>query len=171
VAWTAPDVTPVDGPLTGPDRPMVVAYLDWQRTTLHAVCAGLTPGQLAARPLPSTNLSLLGIVRHLTKVERTWFRIRVAGEDIAPVFDPALGKDHDFDAIDPEQAPDALEHHRAECRAAADAVAAVPLDYAFELRGELMSLRMVYLHMIGEYARHNGHADLLREAIDGVTGR
>lgn len=171
VPWTAPTPQPVDGPLTGPDRPMLRGYLAWQRATLLNVCAGLTAEQLATRPLPSSNLSLLGLVRHLTKVERTWFRIRAAGEDVPPVFDPALGKDADFDLLDPAEAPAALERYREECRACDAAVAGLDFDHTFEQHGEPFSLRMVYVHLIGEYARHNGHADLLREAIDGVTGR
>ena len=170
--WIAPAPAPVDGPTVGPDRPMLEGYLRWQRFVLLNVCAGLTAEQLAERPLPSTNLSLLGLVRHLTKVERTWLRIRVAGQDVPPFYDPALGKDHDFEATDAALAADDFAAYLAEC-AAADAAAR---DRSFEdtwtaRDGEVMSLRMVYVHLIGEYARHNGHADLLRQAIDGVTGR
>jgi len=171
MTWTAPAPTPVDGPLTGPDRPMLEGYLAWERATLRNICAGLTGEQLATRPLPSSNLSLLGLVRHMTKVERTWFRIRAAGEPVPPVFDPALGKDHDFDVLDPAEAPAALERYVEECAAADAAVAGLSFDHTTDVHGEPFALRMVYVHMIGEYARHNGHADLLREAIDGVTGR
>jgi uncharacterized damage-inducible protein DinB len=149
---------------------MLEAYLDWQRATLLNICADLTAEQLALRPLPSTNLSLLGLVRHMAKVERTWYRLRAAREDVAPLFDP--GSNIDFDDIDPADAPGAVERLAEECRLARDAVAALSLDdTTVEVRGETLSLRMVHLHMIGEYARHNGHADLLREAIDGVTDR
>ena len=171
MTWIAPAPTPVDGPLVGPDRPMLEAYLNYQRTTLLSICGGLTGGQLATRPLPSSNLSLLGLVRHLTKVERTWFRIRAAGEAVEPVFDPALGKDHDFDELDPADAAATFERYADERRRCDVAVAAMSFDDTFELGGEPFSLRMVYVHLIGEYARHNGHADLLREAVDGVTGR
>jgi hypothetical protein len=170
-SWTAPAPDPVDGPLVGPDRPVLEGYLDWQRTTLLNICSGLTAAQLAARPLPSSNLSLLGLVRHLTKVERTWFRIRAAGEDVPPLFDPGLGKDHDFDVLDPGDAPAAFAAYEEECRQCAAAVRGLDFDHTFGVHGDAFSLRMVYVHMIGEYARHNGHADLLREAIDGVTGR
>jgi uncharacterized damage-inducible protein DinB len=161
-----------DGSLTGPDRPLLESYLAWQRSVLLNICAGLSGEQLASRPLPSTGLSLLGLVRHLTKVERTWFRIRAAGEQIEPVFDPALGKDHDFQATDPAQAADDFRRYQQECQVCDAAAAGLSFDDTFRLAGgEEMSLRMVYVHLIGEYARHNGHADLLREAIDGVTGR
>src|SRR3954468_2989616 len=169
--WIAPTPTVADGPLTGPDRPMLEAYLAWERSVLLNIAAGLTGEQLATRPLPTSRLSLLGLVRHLTKVERTWFRIRAAGEAVDPVYDPALGKDHDFDQLDPADAPAAFDAYVAECRRCNEAAASMSFDDTFDLHGEPFSLRMVYVHMIGEYARHNGHADLVREAIDGVTGR
>ena len=171
MAWTAPAPAPVEGPLTGPDRPMLEGYLAWERMTLLNICAGLTGEQLAARPIPSSNLSLLGLIRHLAKVERTWFRIRFGGEPIPPLFAPELGADYDFDALDPAEAEAAVTRLQDECRLADAAVADVSFDATIEVRGDTMSLRLVYVHMIDEYARHNGHADLLREAIDGVTAR
>lgn len=171
MTWTAPSAGPVDGPLTGDDRPMLEGYLAWQRATLLNICAGLTGEQLATRPLASSNLSLLGLVRHMAKVERFWFRLRAAGEAIAPMYDPALGKSYDFDALDLAEAEAAVARLQDECRAGDKAVADMDLDAVFDFRGQPFSLRMTYLHMIGEYARHNGHADMLRESIDGVTGR
>jgi uncharacterized damage-inducible protein DinB len=171
MAWTAPTPTPVEGPLSGGDRPILEGYLAWQRSTLLNICAGLTGEQLAARPLPSSNLSLLGLVRHLAKVERIWFRIRAAGTPIEPLYDLSLGKDYDFDEVDASEAPVAFARYHDECRRADEAAAGLAFDDTFDVRGETFSLRMIYVHMIGEYSRHNGHADLLREAIDGVTGR
>jgi uncharacterized damage-inducible protein DinB len=174
VTWTSPtpDVLPValsDGPTTGPERPLLEAYLAFQRRTLLNVCAGLTAEQLAARPLPSA-LSLLGLVRHLAKVERVWLRKRVAGQDV-PDLHGGPGDPTDFDLGDPARAEDEVRALVEEWRLGDEAVAGVPFEHEFDFRGEPMSLRMVYVHLIGEYARHNGHADLLREAIDGVTGR
>ncbi len=171
MTWTAPAPEPVDGPLTGADRPILEGYLAWQRATLLNICAGLTGEQLAQRPLPSSNLSLLGLVRHLAKVERIWFRQRAAAQDVAPMYDPSLGKDYDYDELDPAEAPAAVRRLQDEWRSADEAVAGMGFEDTFEVGGEPFSLRMVYVHMIGEYARHNGHADLLREAADGVTGR
>jgi uncharacterized damage-inducible protein DinB len=170
MTWIAPPAAAYDGPLTGPDRPIVAGYLAWERATLANICAGLTGEQLALRPLPS-NLSLLGIVRHLAKVERVWFRILTAAEPAEPLFDPTLGVDHDFDHLDPEQAQADFETWQEEIRLADDAAAGYAPDLMFERRGETMSLGLVYVHMVAEYARHNGHADLIREAVDGVTGR
>jgi uncharacterized damage-inducible protein DinB len=171
MTWIVPTPHVADGPLTGPDRPILEAYLGWQRQTLLNICAGLTGEQLAARPLPASTLSLLGLIRHLAKVERIWFRQRAAGEPIEAMYDLSLGKDHDFDALDPAEAPAAVARLQAEWRAADSAAAALDFDHVFDHRGEAMSLRMSYVHMVGEYARHNGHADLLREHLDGVTGR
>ena len=169
--WTSPVPDVVDGPLAGADRPILEAYLAWQRASLLNICAGLRAEQLAQRPIATSNLSLLGLVRHLAKVERIWFRQRAGGEGVAPMYDLALGKDHDFDALDPADAPAAIDRLREEWQCADEAVAQLDFDDTFELDGEPFSLRMVYVHMIAEYARHNGHADLLREAIDGTTGR
>jgi uncharacterized damage-inducible protein DinB len=161
---------PVDGPLTGADRPMLTAYLGWQRMTLLNICAGLDGGQLATRPIASSNLSLLGLIRHLAKVERTWLRQRAVGEDVGAMYDPALGRDADFDDLDPAEAETAVARLRAEWVAADAAVASMAFDDEVDVRGDAFSLRMIYVHLIGEYARHNGHADLLRERIDGATG-
>ncbi len=169
--WTAPTPEPVDGPLTGPERPILETYLNYQRRTLLNICAGLTGEQLATRPLPSSNLSLLGLIRHVAKVERIWFRERAARESVEPMYDPARGKDADFDDLDPAEAEADFARLHDEWRRADEAVADIGFDDTFDVHGEDFSLRMVYVHMIAEYSRHNGHADLLRERIDGATGR
>jgi hypothetical protein len=169
--WIAPVPEPVTGPLVGPDQPMLVGYLDWQRWTLLDICAGLTGEQLVLRPAPPSTLSLLGLVRHMTKVERTWLRLRVALEAIPPFFDPELGKDFDFDGTEAVNAEADFAAYERECRLADAAAAGIGFEHTIVNHGYEMSLRMVYLHLIGEYARHNGHADLLRQRIDGVTGR
>jgi hypothetical protein len=171
MTWTVPAPDPVDGPLTGDDRPILEGFLNWERATLLNVCAGLTGEQLARRPVPSSNLSLLGLVRHLAKVERIWFRQRAAGQPVGPMYDPSRGKDADFDDGVAAEARADIERLQAEWRLAREAVGGMAFGDTFDVGGEAFSLRMVYVHMIGEYARHNGHADLLRESIDGVTGR
>ncbi|MFY0406632.1 DinB family protein [Solicola sp. PLA-1-18] len=170
--WTAPAVEPADGPLVGDERPMLQAMLDSHRAALLHTCRGLTGEQLAARAVPPSTLSLLGLVRHLRKVERVWLRVRFGGEDV-----PALhgfgtdAVDVDFDQLDPSRAREEHEALVEEWHLADAAVAGLPLDAERVVRGETMSLRLVYLHLIGEYAHHTGHADLLRERIDGVTAR
>ncbi len=171
MTWTAPAPDPVDGPLTGDDRPILEGFLNWQRVTLLNICAGLTGDQLASRPIPASSLSLLGLVRHLAKVERIWFRQRAAGRPVEPMYDPSLGKDADFDDGSAAEARADIERLQAEWRRADEAVAGMDFGETFDVDGEAFSLRMVYVHMIAEYSRHNGHADLLRQSIDGVTGR
>ena len=171
MTWTAPTPSPVDGPQTGDDRPILEAYLRYQRTILVNICAGLTGEQLASKPLASSNLSLLGLVRHFAKVERIWLRIRAAGEPVEMHYAESPDKDADFNELDPERAEEDFERLYDEWDWASQAVADLSFDDTCEVHGQTFSLRMVYVHMIGEYARHNGHADLLREAIDGVTGR
>ena len=107
---------------------MLEAYLRWQRATLVNICAGLTGEQLAQRSVPPSNLSLLGLIRDLAKVERVWFRQRAAAEPVAPMFDPARGKDADFDDIDPAEAEGAVQRLQEEWRRADEAVAAMDFD-------------------------------------------
>jgi uncharacterized damage-inducible protein DinB len=153
--------------LTGPERPLLQAMLDWQRSTLLFKCAGLTGSQLAQRSVAASNLSLLGLVRHLTKVERTWFRLRFADEAIEPLY-PV--RDSDFNDVDPSRAAADYAMFTQEIKHADFAAANASLDAEVTVGEDVMSLRMIYLHMIEEYARHLGHADLLRESIDGVAG-
>jgi hypothetical protein len=172
MTWTAP--TPpdlVDGPLAGDDRPILQGFLAWERNTLLNICAGLTGEQLASRAIESSNLSLLGLLRHLAKVERIWFRRRAGAQDIGPLYDPELGKDHDYDDLDPTLAEADFARYDEECRLADAAVADMSFDDTFTAGTDTFSLRFVYVHMVAEYSRQNGHADLLRERIDGVAGR
>jgi uncharacterized damage-inducible protein DinB len=157
-----------DGPLAGPERPMLQAFLDWHRVTLLYKCAGLTGAQLAGQTVPPSGLSLLGLIRHMTKVERTWFRQRFAGEPVDPPFGPDNAAD--FERVDPDRAAADYARLTEEFKLVDAAVAHASLDDTFSHDGEVMSLRLIYLHMIEEYARHLGHADLLREQIDGATG-
>jgi uncharacterized damage-inducible protein DinB len=169
MTWTAPE-PPADPPApdVGDIRPVLQGYLDHQRLTLLRICAGLTAEQLARRAVPPSTLSLLGLVRHMTKVERTWLRIRAAGQGVAPLFPRT---DEDFDDVQAATAAQTLADLLAECAAADAAVDHLPLEHCLELRGVQVSLASVYIHLVEEWARHDGHADMLRQAIDGVTGR
>jgi hypothetical protein len=150
---------------------MLEAYLNYKRATLLNICAGLTGEQLAARPLLPSNLSLLGLIRHLAKVERIWFRQRAAGLPIEPLF-RGPGYDDDFNDGVAADAEADVARLQEEWRLGDEAVRDLALTDTFEAgRFGTWSLRMAYLHVLDEYARHNGHADLLREHIDGITGR
>jgi uncharacterized damage-inducible protein DinB len=168
MTWIAPEVTRIDEPFTGPERGMLDGFLDWYRGTLLWKCAGLTGSQLAQRAVPPSDLSLLGLVRHLTAVERSWFRVRFRGEDLPAVFPSASAA---FASATADSAEADLAAYSAEVALARAAVAGASLDEEFTSpKWGQMSLRWIYTHMIEEYARHCGHADLLRERIDGVTG-
>jgi hypothetical protein len=159
------------GATTGDERAMLVDVLAAQRATLELKCTGVA-GSLAARSVPPSTLSLLGLVRHLADVERRWFRHVLAGSPVAPRFSSAADPDGDFDGAAETGADEAWAAWREEVEFASRFVAAAPdLDVTGEdaWRGTV-SLRWVLVHMIEEYARHNGHADLLRERIDGATG-
>ncbi len=150
---------------------MLEGWLDWHRQTLLSKCAGLTAEQLKQRSVEPSTLSLLGLLRHMADVERGWFRIHAAGEQLPSLYSSDTNVDGDFDDV--EDADAAADHaaYLAEIEAARAAVAGVPLEHEFSTeRRSTTSVRWVYLHMIEEYARHNGHADLLRERIDGTTG-
>jgi uncharacterized damage-inducible protein DinB len=148
-------------------------WLDYHRSTLLTKCAGLTAEQLKRRAVPPSRLSLLGLVRHMVEVERWWFRVHAKGEDLAFPYDPD-GVGLDFEEIDDADAAADLAAFDRECDAARTAVAGRSLDDVVPSRGHHpereRDIRWILVHMIEEYARHNGHADLLREAIDGTTG-
>jgi uncharacterized damage-inducible protein DinB len=169
--WIAPEVTRVEEPAGYDERSMFEAMLEWHRMTLLAKCAGLTGTELAGRPLGSSNLSLLGLVRHLADAERAWFRRHLLGMTIDEVYARADRPDAAFDEAQAAEAAADYERLVAEWASSRAAAAGRSLDDACaDERFREWTLRWVYAHMIEEYARHNGHADLLREAIDGVTG-
>ncbi|MEU8814070.1 DinB family protein [Actinoplanes sp. NPDC048796] len=171
MTWTAPSVDRTGEPHTGPERAMLQGWLDWHRGTLLAKCSGLTADQLRLASAAPSNLTLLGLVRHMSYVERVWFRDRVAKDPTAvPLYVSDAHPDADFEDIATADAEQAFAIFAEECAAADRAVAAFDLDQEFPMAKGRRSLRWVYLHMIEEYARHNGHADLIRERIDGATG-
>jgi uncharacterized damage-inducible protein DinB len=164
-------VTRPEGALDADEAVLLRGLLDFHRSTLLLKCAGLTGEQLGLRSVEQSTLSLHGLIRHLAKVERIWFRERLLGEPVERLYSTADHRDADFDLTDPDQAEadynrllEAIEHSRS-------AASGLPLDTLLaDSGGEPASLRFVFVHMIGEYQRHNGHADILRQRIDGVTG-
>jgi hypothetical protein len=170
VTWTAPEVAPIDEPFTGDERSMLDGMLNHYRAAVLARCAGLGGSDLARRSLPPSTMSLLGIIRHLTDVERHWFRRRFAGERLPSAYATDADPDASFNNVDGDNAESDYADLVEEQQAARNVLAALPLHHLYEHpRYGAMSLRWLYLHMIGEYAGHAAHAALLREAIDGVT--
>ncbi|MZD08747.1 DUF664 domain-containing protein [Streptomyces sp. SID5785] len=153
------------------DRTSLTSFLDYQRATLAMKCRGTTGEQLRRRAVPTSALTLLGLVRHAASIERSWFRFALDGEDVEPLWGGAAGgRDAEFrvEDADADEAFAAWEEECARSRAVVSSFAS--LDDTVERGGVTISLRYVLTHMIEEYARHNGHADLLREAIDGAVG-
>jgi uncharacterized damage-inducible protein DinB len=158
-------------PRAAAEREALEGWLDFHRETLLMKCAGLTAEQLRLRTVPPSTMSLLGLLRHMAEVERGWFRISVAGEPEVYLYGSEENLDGDFDDVDSADAAADFAVFEQEVAAARAAVSGRSLDDTFlSRRGKTLDVRWVYLHMIEEYARHNGHADLLREVIDGTTG-
>jgi hypothetical protein len=160
-------------PTEAGERETLTAFLDFQRATLAVKCAHLTAEQLRIAAVPPSSLSLLGLVRHMAEVERNWFRTVLEGEPMASIFAPGLDWERSFAEVADADPDEALTAWEAECAHSRELVAAAPsLDATGDRDGRgTFSLRWVIVHLIEEYARHNGHADLIRERIDGATGQ
>jgi hypothetical protein len=166
--WIAPDVTRAKRQLINDERSSLLGFLDFHRSTLLWKCRGLTGQQLAERTVPPSGLCLLGLVRHMAEMERWWFRRSVAG--LAGLGDVYPGSAFDQAEADLAEADFAV--FEAECAAAREVLRGRSLDDLFSHLGRdfQLDVRFACTHMIEEYARHNGHAYLLRERIDGTVG-
>jgi uncharacterized damage-inducible protein DinB len=172
--WRNMFVSPEDDPRDQGDihgeRDVLIGYLRSQRQTLQLKCAGLTPEQLARRAVPPSELTLLGLVRHMAAVEHGWFQRVMQGDSGPRPFRPNGLHSEEFTLPTPTdfEVDAAFTEWQRQCDAADDYVAQTELD----ARGQNnVELREVLVHMIEEYARHLGHADLLRECIDGRRGQ
>lgn len=169
--WADPEADPRTAIPDGRgEKAVLTGYLDRYRMTLELKCQDLDPEQLGRRSVPPSALSLLGLVRHLARVEQHWFRRILQGQDL-----PRLLDDEDagfsFGSPTPELVAASWELWHGEVDHAREVYAALDLDAPVEIHGEQHEVRDVVVHMVEEYARHVGHADLLREAIDGRTGQ
>jgi uncharacterized damage-inducible protein DinB len=154
------------------EREMLEAWLEFHRATLLLKTEGVDDEARKHRPVPSSGLSLHGLVRHMAEVERSWFRRVLRRETDAPYiwYDPKV-EDSDIIPLDGANWFDDLALWQSECEESRIAAASRNLDDTGMTRsGESCSLRWIYVHMIEEYARHNGHADLIRELVDGAVG-
>ncbi|WP_420803103.1 DinB family protein [Streptomyces spiramyceticus] len=167
---TTPERT--EASTTAGERDMLEGWLEFHRETLAQKCAGLTDEQLRETAVPPSELSLLGLVRHMAEVEQAWFRNVLANEQVPPLYYTDEDRDGDFHVTDQDTWAEAEASWRDAIARARELAAPRSLDDLGEgkhRRGDI-NLRWIYVHMIEEYARHNGHADLLRERIDGTTG-
>jgi hypothetical protein len=161
-------------PLVNGEREALEAWLDYQRQTLLVKCSGLTAEQLREHAVPPSGLTLLGLIRHMTDVERWWFRVHAANREMTFRYFTEENLNADFEELGAPDAATVLAAFWEEVGLARAAVRDLDLDHVVPSHGDhperVRDLRWIYVHMIEEYARHNGHADLLRERIDGVTG-
>jgi uncharacterized damage-inducible protein DinB len=156
------------------ERTMLEGWLDYHRRTLAWKCEGLTDAQLRTAAVAPSELSLMGLVRHMAEVERSWFRKVLVGDDPGPIYYGDDDPDGEFHLTGADTWQEAHTTWQAEIAVARRNAARFALEDVSEGRhgrtGERFSLRWIYTHMIEEYARHNGHADLIRERLDGATG-
>ncbi len=174
--WVDPDDDPRDSgvQLVG-ERATLLEYLNAYRLTLRMKCDGLSADQLASRSVPPSTMSLLGLVRHMAEVERIWTRVVMRGQDLPKLYSAPGQRDGDFHGArpDPDLVAEAFGSWQAEI-AATDALVAETEDLSTTSTStskDPIALREVLVHLIEEYARHCGHADLLRECIDGRVGQ
>lgn len=167
--WPVPRTVLV--PRHGDELSLLTAYLDHYRETFALKCDGVEPGRLSERSAPPSTMSLHGLARHLAGVERWWFAINFAGMDLPMLHYSDDDPDQDFETLDGDPL-EALAGWRAECARSSEVVrSATGLDAVGALeRNGSYSLRWLMLRMVAEYAQHVGHADLLREGIDGAVG-
>jgi uncharacterized damage-inducible protein DinB len=160
-------------PLQADERTTLESWLDFYRATLATKCDGLTHEQVRTASVPPSPLTLLGLVQHMAEVERNWFRRVLLGEQVSAIYDPAAdtsGHDGGFDLSDDVTFDAARSTWEDEIAQARTNCAGRGLDETSPFMGAQVTLRWIYNHMIAEYARHAGHADLIRERIDGATG-
>ena len=174
--WLDPEDDPRHEPATHNrgERAVLDSYLRHFRLTLALKCEGLTPAQLARRAVPPSTLSLLGLLRHLAKVEHIWAVQVIEGRADEPrLFTDPDRPDLDFDGAVADDAvvEQAWTTWRREVAHAERVLAGTPLDAVVTRHGEPIEVRDVVVHLVEEYARHCGHADLLRECVDGRTGQ
>jgi uncharacterized damage-inducible protein DinB len=166
------EVVRLDPPLVSDERSSLTAWLDYQRATLLQKCDGLTGEQLALASVPTTNLTLLGLLRHMLLVEWWWFDHIFAGGSAPQPFDTHDDPEYEFTHLFPQEAEAVKVRFVEQCERSSQIVtdAANLSDVSEGTERETRDLRWIMVHMIEEYARHNGHADLIREAIDGAVG-
>ena len=157
------------GATVADEQELLDAWLAFHRGALEAKCSGLTAEQLVTRSVAPSDLSLLGLVRHMTEMERVYLAQPLSGEETQLLYCTDDSPDGDFEDVDPDRAEEDLARWRAACARSDAALAAHP-SLTAAAPGRSANARWLLLKVIGEYARHNGHADLIRQSIDGAVG-
>jgi hypothetical protein len=165
---TAPDVDRIDPPRIADERASFDAWLGYYRASILHKCAGLDGGRLAEKSCPPSPMSMIGLVRHLVEMERMYVH-KLAEPDITLYYCTDDSPDGDFDDVSAAAAFDDLETFTVHCARSREVLATLDLEDGFGTERPF-TVRWIYHYLIKEYARHLGHADLLRERIDGVIG-
>ena len=159
--------------LTGDERDQLESWLTFYRATLLKKCSGLSFEDLSRRPVASSTMSLLGMLRHMTFVEQVWFDARFAGNDVIEYYKRPDDRDAEWNELDSATLDQVVANFNRACETSDELAKDHDLDELVRRPGndrEPVDLRWIYIHMIEEYARHCGHADIIRELIDGTTG-
>ncbi len=165
---------PTDEAAAADERTTLLAFLAYQRAVLARKAEGLSDEQARIAACPPSDLTMLGLVRHMTEVERIWSQRSLMGAELEPIYygstHPDGDEDGDFHPLPDATLADAFADYWSEIDVADGIFAAAALDDIERRDRAMYSLRWILVHLIEEYARHCGHADLIRQAIDGATG-
>jgi uncharacterized damage-inducible protein DinB len=159
--------------LHGEERDQLESWLAFNRATLLKKCSGLTFEDLCRHPVATSSMSLLGIVRHMTFVEQIWFDARFSGNDVIEYYRRPDDREVEWNELDSATLDEVVANFQRACETSDELARGHDLDEFVQRPGdgrEPVDLRWIYLHMIEEYSRHCGHADIIRELIDGATG-
>jgi hypothetical protein len=156
-------------PDAGSERELLLGWLAFHRDALAAKCDGMSAEELVAAAVPPSDLSLLGLVRHMTEMERVYLVRALAGGELRLVYCTDANPDGDIVGLTPDLSPASVDRWLEE-RAHADRLLAAAVSLDAVTPGNKRSVRWNLVKVIQEYARHNGHADLIRQSIDGATG-
>ncbi|HUZ42753.1 MAG TPA: DinB family protein [Acidimicrobiales bacterium] len=160
-------------PSSGDERDQLQSWLAFYRATLLKKCSGLSFDDLCRRPVAPSPMSLLGLLRHMTFVEQIWFDARFAGNDVTEYYKQPDNRDADWTELDSATLDQVVTNFEHACETSDELARGHDLDEMARLPGvnrEPVDLRWICIHMIEEYARHCGHADIIRELIDDTTG-